>query len=154
MIYDVCWQGLLEECELFLELLRASCWEVSEEMYPLFLFGKSNISHCTCTGSCTYMEKLKALWVVPTDVPTLWPLVKCVCVCVLWGGIVPEATATFPWQERETIALIGPDGQNSWNRWNCEPTLLFPSALTIVLAVVEDIQYLNFWGDAKWMRKS
>lgn len=44
MNYDVCWQGLREECELSVEVLRASCREVSEEMYPLFLFRRSNIS--------------------------------------------------------------------------------------------------------------
>lgn len=32
MIYDVSWQGLLEECELFLEVLGESSGEFSEEM--------------------------------------------------------------------------------------------------------------------------
>lgn len=81
-------RGLFEECELILEVLGTSCREVSREMYPLFLFRMSNISHCTCTRSC-----MQAKGIMDTDVPTLWPLVKRVCVfflnfvcmCVCWG---------------------------------------------------------------------
>lgn len=75
-------------------------------------------------------------------------------VSVCRGGIVPEAVATFPGWERGTIALIGPNGQNSWNRWNCGPTIQFPSGQTMVMAAAEDVQYLNFWVDAKCMRIS
>lgn len=60
------------------------------------------------TGSCTYMEKLKALWVVPADIPTLWLLVKCVmCVFLFWGMDCSRGDGNFPMTGKR-------DGSNDW----------------------------------------
>ena len=95
MIYDACWQGLLEECEVFLEVLRASCREVSEESIPSsFLGGRTfPIAHMLAA-----VEKLKNIMGRPYR--RLHPLATAQVSVFYEGAIVPEPTDTFPWQEK------------------------------------------------------
>lgn len=100
---------------VLLRTIRASCWEVSEEMYPLFLCGRLNNSHYTCSEKLYVHGKTKSIMGCPHPLATGQEF-----LCTVEGLFQRQRPLSH--DGKEMIALIGPNGQN---RWNCGPTILF-----------------------------
>lgn len=103
-IDEACRQGLFEECELFF-----SRPEVSESMCPPLPFQRGwtfPIAHVLAAAGRRRSERARRASPRPSA-----PFGQRSSVCVSGaGGVPPNETASFPWQEKETPWLMRPDG--------------------------------------------
>lgn len=139
---DVCWQGLrnVSSFKIYYE------HHAARKHIPLFLFGRLNNSHYTCTEKLYVHGKTKSIMGHPHPLATGQKFVY------LEGLFQRQRSLSH--DGKETIALICPNGQNSWNKWNCGPWNLAPFCSDNGAGSSWGRTVLSFWVDAKWMRRS